>query len=478
MSTTDVVPTRAPSEPPAELVGKYFNPDNPDFEQARRAWNLAVDQRPAVVVYPESAQDVAAAIRYAAAHGLRVTAQGTGHLAGPLGVLDDTVLLKTERMRGVQIDPSRRIARIEAGVLSRELVAAAAVHGLAGLAGSAPDVSVVGYTLGGGLPLIGRSSGLCANWVRAIELVTADGNLLRCDQEHKPDLFWALRGGGGSFGIVTALELELVPLQHAYAGALFYPIERGGEALHAWRELTHSNALPDALTTMGRYLRLPPVPHIPEPLRGKSFAVVHVYHVGEPVEADDLLAPLRALKPVQDTIRSVPIQTLTDLHLDPPQPVPAAGDGLLLAELPANALDAFVEIAGEDANPPLVTVELRHLGGQLGRSQPNGGALSAFDAEYSLYAAGIVPARDLEAPVRARIRAIQAALGPWAAPRAYLNFTETRGRVSSFWDEQTFQRLRHIKADVDPHDVIRANHPVPPAHRPQSDHTQPHERQS
>lgn len=196
---------------------------------------------------------------------------------------------------------------------------------------------------------------------------------------------------------------------------------------------------------------------------GKSFAVVHAYHLGAPAEADQLLAPLRALQPVTDTIQTVGLHAVTALHMDPPQPVPAAGDGLLLAELPRNALDAFIEIAAEDSTPPLITIELRHLGGALGRPHPGGGALSTLEAEYSLYAAGMVPAPELEAPVRAQVRAIQAALGPWAAPRAYLNFTETRNRVESFWSRPTYQRLRRIKASVDPNDVIRANHPITPA---------------
>jgi len=233
-------------------------------------------------------------------------------------------------MRGVEIDPGARIARVEAGALWLEVVEAAAAHGLATLAGSSPDVGVVGYTLGGGLSFLGRKLGLCANHVRALELVTADGRLVRCDRDHVPDLFWALRGGGGSFGVVTAVELELFPIAR-YAGVLFYPIERGGEVLHAWRELTYSAVLPDALTTVDRFVRLPPIQELPEALRGRSFVIVEAYHVGEQGEADELLAPLRALGPIDDTIRTVAMPALSDVHMDPTQPVPAAGDGLLLA---------------------------------------------------------------------------------------------------------------------------------------------------
>ncbi|HEV8220017.1 MAG TPA: FAD-binding oxidoreductase, partial [Streptosporangiaceae bacterium] len=283
------------------LAGKILLPSDDGFDEARRAWNLAVDQRPAAVGFPESAAEVAAAIRYAAGRGLRVAAQSTGHNAGPLGALDDTVLLRTGRMRGMQINPRTRTARVEAGVVWLDVVHAAAAHGLAALAGSSPDVGVAGYTLGGGLSFLGRKFGLAASNVTAIELVTAGGRIVRADHDHEPDLFWALRGGGGSFGVVTAIEFRLFPLIHAYAGVLWYPIERGAEVLHAWAGLTRSGP-PDELTTVGRFLNFPPLPQVPEPVRGKSFVVVEAYHVGDQARADELLAPLRALGPVNDTI--------------------------------------------------------------------------------------------------------------------------------------------------------------------------------
>jgi len=456
-------PTRTVERSVAALAGKVVFPEHPNWDEARLAWNLAVDQRPAGVVFPESAEDVIAAVELARAFEIRVTAQGTGHNAGPLGSLKDTILVKTERMRGVHIDPIGRLARVEAGTLWLEVVEAAAQHGLAALAGSSPDVGVVGYTLGGGLSWCGRKYGLAANAVRAIELVTADGRLVRCDHDHEPDLFWALRGGGGSFGVVTAIELQLFPIDRAYAGVLFYTIERGGEVLHAWRELTHSALLPDELTTVGRFLRLPPIPEIPEPVRGKSFAIIEAYHIGDPAQADELLTPLRALGPVNDTIQTVPMPALSHLHMDPEHPVPGAGDGLTLAELPAQALDAFVEAAGETAQFPLLTVELRHLGGALGRPHPAHGALSSIDAEYSMFAAGMVPVPELEAPVRAQVQAVKAALGPWAAPQMYLNFAETQGDPARFWTEQAYHRLRRIKAAVDPDNLVCSNHPIPAA---------------
>ena len=449
----------SPSRLTSALPGRVVIPEDVRFDEARRAWNLAVDQRPAAVAFPESPQDVAAVVLFAREFGLRVAAQGTGHSAGPLGSLEDTILLKTERMRGVSVDSARRTARVEAGVAWLEVVEAAAQHGLAALAGSSPDVGVVGYTLGGGLSFLGRKHGLAANHVRAIELVTADGRLVRADPENEPDLFWALRGGGGSFAIVTAIEFELFPITRAYAGILWYPIDRGPEVLHAWRELTQSD-LPDELTTVGRFLNLPPTPEIPEPVRGKSFAIIEAYHLGDPAHADGLLAPLRALGPSNDTITTVQMPALTHLHMDPEQPVPAAGDGLMVDHLSAGALDTFVEVAGAHAQFPLVSIELRHLGGELRRSRPEHGALDSIDADYAMGAVGIVPAPELEAPARAQVQAVQAALSPWAARHTNLNFAETQQDAATFWTEQAYHRLRRIKAAVDPDDLIRSNHPI------------------
>jgi len=446
----------------AGLTGEVVLPGQPGFDDARQAFNLAADQEPAAVVFAGSARDVAAAVTFAADHGLRIAAQGTGHNAMPLGPLTDTILLKTHRMNRVDIDPLAQTARVEAGTVWSDVVQAAAKHGLAPLPGSSGNVGVAGYTLGGGVSFLGRKYGLSASNVRAIELVTADGQLRRADREHEPDLFWALRGGGGSFGIVTALELRLFPVTQLYAGILWYPIERGPDVLHAWRDLTRG-AVPDELTTLGRFLRLPPVPELPAEIRGKSFALIEAFHLGDQAQADELLAPLRALRPVNDTIATITVPELLHVHMDPEQPAASLGDGLMLSRLPDQAIDALVNTAGTNATFPLASVEVRHLGGELGRDRRDNGALASLQAPYLLYAAGITPTPNLEAPARAQIGAVEDALAPWMAPHMYLNFSETSRPRATLWTEPAYHRLRQIKARVDPDDVIRSNHPVPPA---------------
>jgi len=321
-------------------------------------------------------------------------------------------------------------------------------------------VGVVGYTIGGGLSWLGRAYGLSANNVEAVELVTADGRLVRADAGAETDLFWALRGGGGSFGVVTAIELRLFPIAEVYAGLLWWPAEAARPVLQAWRELTQSG-LPDEFTTCARLMNFPPLSGVPEHLRGRSFVVVDVIHLGEPAEADRLLAPLRALRPVTDTIRTIPARALSHLHMDPEGPTPAAGDGLMLASLPAEAVETLVRATGSGAGTPLAVTELRHLGGEMRRIRPGSGALAAIDAEYALFAGGPAPFPQAVSTVAQSVAAVQTAMSPWAARQMYLNFAETARDPASFWSPQALDRLRRIKAAVDPDNLIHSNHPVP-----------------
>src|SRR5919206_1394910 len=218
----------------ARIEGTVVAPQDAAWDEARAAWNLAVDQRPALVAIPASAADVVAIVDFAREQGLRVAPQGTGHNASAIATLERTILLKTSALREVDIDAPRRRARVGAGVLWVEVTGPASEHGLAPLAGSSPDVGVAGFTLGGGLSWLSRRHGLAANSVLAIEIVTADGRVLCCDRDHEPGMFWALRGGGGSFGVVTAIEFALYPAPQVYGGAVLWPWERATEVLKAY----------------------------------------------------------------------------------------------------------------------------------------------------------------------------------------------------------------------------------------------------
>ena len=391
------------------LHGKILPASHAGYDDARRAWNLSIDQRPSAVVQPTSAQDVAAAILFARQHGQRIAPQATGHGAWPIGPMRDTMLLRTDSMNTVQVDPVTRTARLEPGAVWRDVVRAAADYGLAAVAG-APDVGVAGYALGGGLSFLSRQYGLACNTIVAVELVTADGRWQRVDADHDSELFWAVRGGGGNFGVVTAIEIALFELTEVNAGILWFEIDRAPEVLAAFAQLTRSG-LPDELTLVGRLLKFPPIPEVPEPMRGRSFAVVEAFHTGDPREADALLAPLRAMGPSMDTVRTLPTTELGSVHMDPEQPTPVHGDGLMLADVPEQALTTLVREAGAEAPFPLLSVELRHLEGEVGRRRAGHGALGSIDARYAMYAVTVTPVRELELAAAHAITSLKRALG-------------------------------------------------------------------
>ncbi len=448
----------------AAIAGSIVTPDDADWDVARQAWALAVDQRPAAVALPETADDIVTIVDFARDNGLRVAPQGTGHNAHLLEHgLGNSILLKTDRMRHVEIDAENQRARVEAGALWIDVTVPAAEHGLAALAGSSPDVGVVGYTLGGGLSWLSRRHGLAANSVHAVELVTADGRLVRADRDNEPDLFWAVRGGGGSFGVVTAIEIELLPIAQVYAGAMFFAKERAGEVLQAWREWTQQE-LPDTISSVGRVMNFPPFPEVPEPLRGRSFTVLETIYIGDEAEGAKLIAPLRELGPEIDTVGMVPASALSHLHMDPEHPVPGKGDGMLLQSLPAEAIDAMVDATTGESGTALISTEVRHLGGAIARPAPDHGALTSIDAPYIMFSVGAAPTPEILAVVEGQVSAVKEALTPWRAPYMYMNFAERPIEAKSLYaHEYTYRRLRTIKANYDPQDIIQSNHPIAPA---------------
>jgi hypothetical protein len=443
----------------ARCTGRVLDPGDEGWDAARQAWNLACDQRPVAVAEVADEADVVAVVNFARKAGLRVAPQGTGHNPHPLGSLDDALLLKTAGLTGVEIDPQRRRARVRAGALWLDVVQAAHPHGLAGLAGSSPDVGVVGYSLGGGIGWLARRYGMQTNSVQAVEMVTADGELVRADHDHEPDLFWALRGGGGNFGVVTAMEFSLYPQAQVYAGAVAWPWEQGERVLQRWREWTQT--LPDEVTTSARLLQLPPLPDIPAPLRGRNLVMVDGAILADAEHGAALLQPLRELEPEIDMWAPMPPVGLVHIHGDPEHPVPAQSGHCLLGELAPETVDTLVALAGPGSGSPLLQAELRHLGGALGRPADPCGALPALDGAYAMFAVGIAMDADMGAAVHGHAQALTKALGPWTNGRNYLNFSENPTDTRTAYDEETYRRLHAVRAQVDPNGLFRANHPIP-----------------
>ncbi|MGH2939347.1 MAG: FAD-binding oxidoreductase [Solirubrobacterales bacterium] len=427
------------------------------YEANRGAFNLLLSQNPAGIVTPAGAADVVDAVAYAKAEGLRISAQRTGHSAEPLGDLSETLLVRTAAMNTVSIDQGSQIARVGAGALWGDLVPGASEIGLTACHGSSPTVGIVGYSLGGGVGWYGRKHGLQSNRVTAVDLVDANGSERRVDAESDPELFWALRGGGGDFGIVTALEFELLPIPEVFAGALFFPVERASEVLHAWHEWTAT--APDEVTSIGRLMSFPPLPEMPDPLRGKDFVIVEAVALLPEAEAVELLAPLRDLGPVMDSFATQPPAGLSGLHMDPPEPAPYAGAGMLLGDLPSKGIDALLAAVGPDSPTKLLSVELRHDGGAMAKSDPSHGAMDCLPGEFLMFGVGVIPDPSLKAPTEEWLAAMTDAMRPWDAGR-YLNFSDEIEDIGVAFPPATVERLRAAKAKYDPENLFHANHPV------------------
>ncbi len=347
------------------IRGRVATSADSDWDEARQAWNLAADQKPAAVAFVESADDVSKVVKFASENDLRVTGQGTGHGAVAMGSLEDAILIKTERMRGIEIGDGT--ARMEAGVLAEEIGGKAHEKGMSFLPGTSPNVGVTGYTVGGGLSWLGRKYGWACNHVQSIEVVTADGEPRTVDAGSEPDLFWALRGGGGGYAIVTALHVDLFPVAEAYAGALLFPPDVTEDGLRRYRDWTAE--APEEVGSMVRMLNLPPIPDIPEEIRGKKWLAITAACIGGKEEGEKAIAPLLEIgEPAMNSFDQVPATALTRIGMDPEPPVPGLGHHATLNELPDEAIDAFVGAAGPEADSPLLLAELRHLGGALARA--------------------------------------------------------------------------------------------------------------
>lgn len=438
-------------------------PGEPEYERARVPWNTAVELHPAAITEPSTARQVSEVVEAAGQLGLRVAVQSTGHNAGPLTQhdLSDTVLVITSSMTRMTIDPETATARVEAGVLWEDVVEAAGAHSLACLHGSSPDVGVAGYCLGGGIFLYARKLGMATNSVTAMEIVLADGRLVRADETNHRSLFWGLRGGGGNFGVVTAFEFSLYPLPTVHAGMMVWDIADAEKVLRGWARW--APGAPDEVTTTLRVLNLPDLPHLPQPVRGRRVVCLDGALIGDDVTASHVLSPLRELRPESDTFAQVPPRMLSRLHMDPEGPTPVAGDSALLGNLPDAAVDAFLAQVGPKEESALLSAELRQLGGALSRPHHGGGVTNRLDGQFMVFGAAVADSPESEAQGRADVTSLVESLHPWSTGRHYLNFAERPVDTESSYSERNWLALTRVKSEYDPTSMFVANHPIPPA---------------
>lgn len=437
-----------------DVVERVHLPGTGAYEALTRTSNLTKAIRPLAVVEARDARDVSRTLRLAAAFGVRVAVQGTGH--GATERMNDAILVHTHLLDEVTVHPEERWARIGAGVKWERVLEACAPYHLAGLCGSSPDVGVVGFLTGGGLGPVARTHGLSSDTVRAFEVVTGDGVLRRVTADSHPDLFWGLRGGKGTLAIVTAVEIDLVDQAELYAGAVWFDGADADAVLRTWSRWC--TLLPEQGTTSVAFMQLPDLPDFPEPLRGRTTLSVRFAWTGDPAVGEELLRAIRSVAtPIIDAVQVMPYEALGAVHSDPVDPMPLHEQHYLLEEFDVDAADRLFEMVGPGRGSLQAMVEVRQLGGKVRDDRGTPSAFAYRDAEYSVLTIGLMIPELAEAVVRDSDR-IREGLAAWSREGGLPNFTDTSGRA---WADQVFtpfvaKRLRAISQVYDPEAVLLA----------------------
>jgi FAD/FMN-containing dehydrogenase len=412
--------------------------------------------RPAVAVEALSARDVAATVRWGARHDLPIGAHNTGH--GAVANAEGGLLVSTRGLDSIEVDAGSRVATVGAGARVGALTAAAAPYGLATVQGSTGSVGVGGFVSGGGLGVMSRTFGLAADHVLSMDVVTADGALRTVDATHDADLFWALRGGKGNFGIITSIRMSLLPLRSFYGGGIFLDGAHASAVLHAYRAWTSGHS--DRTSSSVALVRLPPDPALPEVIRGRFVVHVRMAHTGDSAEGARLAADIRRAAPVLlDLVREMPAAALDAVHMDPPGPLPFFDRGGLFDRLPAEAIDSLVSTVAEPGSP-LTLVDLRLMGGAIADPKGAPSAVPGRDAAFNLFTlAPDVPPFAQAAP--GAVARLFAALDPWLSDSTLPNFLGRRSDpadVLAAWPVASRERLLGVKRRWDPDNLFRLGH--------------------
>lgn len=436
------------------------------YDEARRVWNGAIDRRPALVVQCTGTADIIEALRFARSEGLVIAVRGGGHNVAGFGTCDDGLVIDLSPMKGIWVDPTARTARAQGGVLWGELDRETQAFGLATTGGLITTTGIAGFTLGGGIGWLMRRHGLAVDNLLSADVVTADGAAVTASATSDTDLLWALRGGGGNFGVVTSFEFQLHRVGPVvYGGALFHPAERAGELLRFYAEWTRT--LPDQLTTMVVFLTAPPEPFIPVELQGTPMVAVACCYSGEHDDAAEAVKPLRSFgSPVADVIGPIPyvaLQSMVDASA--PRGMHTYWKTAYLDDLSEPSIDELVGRAAELAGLfPLSTVHLHHLEGAVTEDPPGGSAFAHRGHRFVLNLIGAWE-DDADADVhRTWVRQSWEAMRPHTTGDPYLNFLADEGsdRVRAAYGPEAYDRLVELKTRYDPDNVFRLNQNISP----------------
>ena len=445
------------------LHGDLLNPGDEGYEEARTVFNRMIDRYPSYVVRATGAADVMAAVDFAREHDLLLSVKGGGHNFAGTAVCDDGLTVDCSGMDSVRVDPGARTARVGPGVTWGDFDHEAGAFGLATTGGLISTTGVAGLTLGGGQGYLARKQGLTIDNLRSVDLVTADGELVHASESENPDLFWALRGGGGNFGVVTSFEFDLHPVgPEVLAGPVFHPYEDAREALGFYREFTAD--APDELACYALVVRVPPEEPFPEAYWGGPSVVFAVCYAGPTDEAEAALAGLREFgDPILDAVGPMPYATLQQSFDDgSPEGYRWYTKAHYLDGLPDEAIDTILEFT--DPFPgPLTQVGLEPMGGAIARIDPTAAAFPHRDAAYSL---GIWPGwddPDRDEELTGWAREFHEAMAPYAngVYVNYLDRDESDRRAAAYG--RNYERLAEVKEAWDPKNLFRMNRNVAPS---------------
>jgi FAD/FMN-containing dehydrogenase len=436
------------------VTGPVLVDGDDGYAEESLAWIRNFTHTPYVVVGAASAQDVVEAVKFATANKLAVRIQGSGH--GSHVAIAHGVLVTTKRLNSLEIDPVTSLATIGGGLTWDRVIAAAGDHELAPIAGSSGTVGVVGLLLGGGMGPLVNEYGFGSDWVRQFEVVLANGDLVTASADDHPDLFWALRGGKGGLGVVTSVEVELVPLATLYGGSLTFDADNIEAALHAWA--AYLETADPGVTTSAAILRMPDLPFIPELIRGHTLLSVRFTYAGDAATGEKLAAPLRAAAPVYiDELSEIPASAIGLVHNDPADPTIGWVRGHMLRRLDDDFVTTLLGFAGSGKQFPFIAVEIRAFGEAQATDVAGGSAVGGRGAKGALNVVGVPNPELFATVIPGAEAALLGALDPWISPENNVNFASGFTTVAEYhaaWSPEIFDRLTEVKKKYDPNGVF------------------------
>ncbi|MFG2536603.1 FAD-binding oxidoreductase [Streptomyces sp. NPDC048511] len=461
MTTRTPAAEAVPAAFRAEFTGETYVPGDPGYDEARTVFNSMIDRRPAVIARCASAADVARALRLAREQDLEVAVRGGGHSVAGMALSEGGLVIDLSRMSTVEVDPDARSARVGGGAVMSDLDRATQPYALATTGGRVSTTGVGGFTLGGGSGWLERAFGLACDNLLAADVVTADGRTVRTSADENPELFWALHGGGGNFGVVTSLTLRLHDLPVMSIALLLFRPENGPEAVRTYRDVLES--APDAAGGACIYITGPPEEWVPEALVGRLVCGVLMTYAGPVAELRDVAAPLLALEREADVITEIPYADLQCMLDDPPG-MRNYWSAEYLDGLPDEAVSAYCAGAATMPVPSATQHVLFPMGGAVARG-PADYPLPWRSSPWAVHPFGVWEDEADDDRVREWVRRVRAAVMPWASGAVYLNFIGREGqeRVVSGFGEDAYERLSRVKADYDPDNLFHLNHNVKPA---------------